>query len=133
VHKHFLVALAFILVGTLVQLAALARLPVINTHDNLATQLCAKSGAALSVLHAFHSTGVAFGVRAPPNTLVQALAGTAFGLAALVTDPVFGAGVVYDILALMLAQRRLWASELTYLALACGAVVLVKFAVFRVY
>jgi hypothetical protein len=68
-------------------------------------------------------------VRAPPNTLVQALAGTAFGLAALVTDPVFGAGVVYDVL----AQRRLWASELTYLALACGAVVLVKFAVFRVY
>jgi hypothetical protein len=129
VHKHFLVALAFILVDTLTQLTALACLPVINTHDNLATQLCAKSGAALAVLHAFHSTGVAFGVRAPPNTLVQALAGTAFGLAALVTDPVFGAGVVYDVL----AQRQLWASELTYLALACGAIVLVKFAVFRVY
>jgi hypothetical protein len=71
-------------------------------------------------------------VRAPSNTLVQALAGTAFGLAALVTDPVFEAGVVYDVLALVLAQWRLWASELTYLALACGAVVLVKFAVFRV-
>jgi hypothetical protein len=36
---------------------------------------------------------------------------------------------LYDVL----AQRRLWASELTYLALACGTVVLVKFAVFRVY
>jgi hypothetical protein len=55
----------------------------------------------------------------------------AVGLAALVTDPQFGAGVGYVILAL--AQRRLRASELTYLALACEAVALVKFAAFRVY
>jgi hypothetical protein len=46
-------------------------------------------------------------VHAPPNTRVPALSGTVFGLAALVTDPQFGAGVVYDILALALAQRRL--------------------------
>jgi hypothetical protein len=58
-HKHFLVALVFILVYTLTQLFALARLRVINTHDNLATQLAAKSGAALSVLHFLHSRGVA--------------------------------------------------------------------------
>jgi hypothetical protein len=74
---------------------------------------------------------VAVGMRTPPNTLVPALSGTVFGLAALATDPQFGAGVVHDILAL--ALRRLWASELTYLALACGAVVPVEFAVFWVY
>jgi hypothetical protein len=77
--------------------------------------------------------GVAVGVRAPPNTRVQALSSTEFGLAALGTDPQFGAGVMHDILALALAQRRLWASELAYLALACGAVILVKSAVLRVY
>jgi hypothetical protein len=76
---------------------------------------------------------VAVGVRAPPNTLVPALLGTVSGLAALVTDPQFGAGVMYNMLALALAQWRLWASELTYLALACGAVVLFQFAVLRVY
>jgi hypothetical protein len=64
---------------------------------------------------------------------VPALSGTVFELATLVRDPQFGAGVVNDILALALAQRRLWASALTYLALACGAVALVKFAVFQVY
>jgi hypothetical protein len=127
-----LVALACIPIRTLAQLAAPARLPFITTHGDLATQLAATSCAAPSVLHLSHRTGVAFVVRATPNALVQALAGTAFGLAALVTDPV-GASMEYDILVLALAQRRLWASDLTYLALACGAVVLVKFAVFRVY
>jgi hypothetical protein len=39
VHEHFLVALAFIFVSTLAQFAALARLPLINTHDSLAAQL----------------------------------------------------------------------------------------------
>jgi hypothetical protein len=58
----------------------------------------AKSAGALSAL--FHSMGVAVGVRPPPNTRVPALSGTVFGLAALVTDPQFGAGVMYDILAL---------------------------------
>jgi hypothetical protein len=79
VHKHFPLALAFILVGILTQVAALARLPLINTHDNLATQLCVKAGAALSVLALLHALGLAFGVRAPLNTLVQALAGTVLG------------------------------------------------------
>jgi hypothetical protein len=50
---------------------------------------------------------VAVGVRAPPDTLVPALSGTVFGLVALVTDPQFGAGVIHDILALALVQRRL--------------------------
>jgi hypothetical protein len=75
---------------------------------------------------------VGFGVRAPPNMRVEALGGTAFELAALVTDPVFGAGVVYDVVVLVLAQRRLCASGLTRLALACGAVALVKFEVLEV-
>jgi hypothetical protein len=64
---------------------------------------------------------------------VQALAGTAFGLAALVANPVFGAGVFYNDLALMLAPRRLWATGLRYVALVGEAVVLVKFEVFKVY
>jgi hypothetical protein len=72
--------------------------------------------------------GVVVGVRASPDTLVPALSGTVFGLVALVTDPQFGAGVMYDILALVLVQRRLWANELTYLTLVCEAVVLVQFA-----
>jgi hypothetical protein len=41
-----------------------------------------------------------------PNTLVPVLSGRVFGLAALATDPQFGAGVVYDILALALAKGR---------------------------
>jgi hypothetical protein len=52
----------------------------------------AKSAGALSALS--HSTGVAVGVRAPPDTLVTALSGIVFGLVALVTDPQFGAGVM---------------------------------------
>jgi hypothetical protein len=50
---------------------------------------------------------VAASVRAPPNTLVPAPSGTVLGLATLVKDPQFGAGVIYDILALALVQRRL--------------------------
>jgi hypothetical protein len=63
-----------------------------------------KSADTLSALS--HSTGVAVGVRAPLMR-VSALSGTVFGLAALVTDPQFGAGVMHDILALALVQRRL--------------------------
>jgi hypothetical protein len=40
---------------------------------------------------------------------------------------------VYDLVALVVGQHRVWARELTYMALAVGAVVLAKFAVFRVY
>jgi hypothetical protein len=40
--------------------------------------------------------------------------------------------VVYDVLALELAQRRMWAGRLTYLAPACGAVALVKLEVLGV-
>jgi hypothetical protein len=64
----------------------------------------AKAAGALSAL--FHSTGIAVGMRAPPMR-VPALSGTVFGLAALRTDPQFEAGVMYDILALTLVQRRL--------------------------
>jgi hypothetical protein len=64
-----------------------------------------KFAGALSALS--HSTGVEVGVRAPPNTCVPALSGTVFRLAALVTDPQFGAGVMYDLLAPALVQRRL--------------------------
>jgi hypothetical protein len=46
-------------------------------------------------------------VRALPNTRVPALSGTVLGLAALVTDPQFRVGVMYEILALALVQRRL--------------------------
>jgi hypothetical protein len=58
-HKHFQVAFALvyilvhILVHTLTQLAALARLPFINAHDNLAMQLSAEPGAALAAPHFF--------------------------------------------------------------------------------
>jgi hypothetical protein len=75
-HKHFQVAFALvsILIHTLTQLAALARLPFINAHDNLAMQLSVEPGAALAVPHFFRSTDVASGVCAPPNMRVQALA-----------------------------------------------------------
>jgi hypothetical protein len=133
VHGHFAAALVLVALATLAQLGALARLPPLNTHANLATQLAAKSGGALCALLLAHALGVALRIRAPPGTLAQALAGSAFGLGALVTDPLFGAPLVYGLAALVLGQRTLWATELTYLTLACGAVVLVKCAVFRVY
>jgi hypothetical protein len=51
----------------------------------------------------------------------------------LTTDPLFGFGLLFDLLALVVGQHRVWARELTYLAAAVGVVVLAKFAVFRVY
>jgi hypothetical protein len=114
------------------QLYAVSLLPLV-THDNLATQLNAKSLAALSVLLCVQATGILFHIRPPPNTFIQALAGVFFGIAGLVSDPIFGAGIVYDLIALAIGQHRLWAKELTWLTLAVGAVVLVKYAVFRIY
>jgi hypothetical protein len=101
-HKHSLVALALISVGTFAQCAAVTHLTFITTHDNLATPPSPPVRSSPSPI-----ARVAVGVRAPPNTRVPALSGTVFGLAALVTDPQFGAGVMYDILALALVQRRL--------------------------
>jgi hypothetical protein len=57
----------------------------------------AKSAGALSVLHLSHSTGV-------PAGCSGALGHRACGAR---DEPQFGVGVMYDILVLALAQRRL--------------------------
>jgi hypothetical protein len=76
--------------------------PFITTHDNFATP---PSPPARSP---FCTSPTAWGwrARAAERACPGAL-GTMFGLAALGTDPQFGAGVMYDILALTLVQRRL--------------------------
>jgi hypothetical protein len=132
IYHYFLVALIFILAATSIQLWAVGQLPI-NTHDNLATQLNAKSAAAFAVLLCAQAFGVAFKLTPPPNTLAKALFGVFVGFAALTTDPLFGFGLVYDLFALTIGQHRLWASELTWITIAVGVVVAVKFMVFRVY
>jgi hypothetical protein len=51
----------------------------------------------------------------------------------LTQDPIFGACLVYDVLAMYAGQSAAWGQTLMWMAVALGAVVAVKATVFRVY
>jgi len=131
-HKYFFIATLFALFNFVVHIHPLVTLPL-ATRGNLSTQLVAKTFGGIVILLFLDTAGVALGIHTPPSVLVKALFGVFFGLAVLTTDPLFGACLVYDLVALWFNQRHAWRGDLFWMVMAAGAVVLVKFAVYRVY
>ena len=66
--------------------------------------------------------------RAPPSTALQVITYSAFPLAAVVSRPLFGSTLVYDLVAIYFGQRdvlgaEVWSTRVGWTALAVGAIV----------
>ena len=99
----------FVIANTFTQLFYTAfLLPPLDTRStpSLLTHLVVKTFAGIGVLDLLHNTSAAYYVGVPASGLVKALTGLGFGAAACVSDWIFGACLVYDLVALSVGQTQ---------------------------
>ncbi|KAI9667265.1 MAG: hypothetical protein M1821_000079 [Bathelium mastoideum] len=105
----------FVIVNTFVQLGYLFIFLArpenrLNLHSRLSffTHVVAKTFAGIAVLDVLHNSAAAYFVHQRPSFLTKALTGLGFGALALApaTDWIFGACLVYDLVALSVGQGQ---------------------------
>ena len=119
----------FVTINSFAQLYYLvARLGPMNTNSlsSVLTHLNAKTFAGIGVLDFLHNGSVAFFKDMPPSTTVKALTGVGFGLASAASDWIFGACLVYDLVALAVGQSGSWRTLLGAYAVGSAGIVAAK-------
>ena len=123
----------FVLINSLTQLYYItARLSPMNTRStsSLLTHIVSKTFAGIGVLDLLHNGSVAYFDHQGPNTLVKVLTGVGFGVAATMSDWIFGGCLVYDLVAIAVGQRGIgekdWGNLLGGYAVATAGIVGVR-------
>ena len=119
----------FVTINSLSQLYfIIARLGPLNTKStsSVLTHLNAKTFAGIGVLDFLHNGSVAFFKDQPASTAVRALTGVGFGLASAASDWIFGACLVYDLVALSVGQSGSWSKLLGAYAVGSAGIVAAK-------
>ncbi|ORX99406.1 hypothetical protein BCR34DRAFT_495399 [Clohesyomyces aquaticus] len=119
----------FVLINTLSQLTYITTmLPPLDTRStpNLLTHIVAKTFAGIGVLDLLHNTSAAYFKNIPPSTLVQVATGVGFAAAGACSDWIFGACLVYDLVALSMGQSGGWSRLLGAYALGTAGIVGVR-------
>jgi hypothetical protein len=96
-----------------------------NSTSSMLTHFVAKTFAGIGVLDLLHNTSAAYyvGDYSNPSGLVKILTGVGFGLGAAASDWIFGACLVYDLVALAVGQSGSWSTLLWFYAVATAAIV----------
>ncbi|KAA1471606.1 hypothetical protein DENSPDRAFT_859046 [Dentipellis sp. KUC8613] len=121
----------FVTINSFAQLAAITVLPGLRgvphtaTRANVLLHLVAKMFAGIGVLD-FLDNGAVFLKYSTPNGVVQTLTAGLFIALGLVSDPIFGACLIYDLVGLSVGQSGRWARELGWFAGATGVAVIMK-------
>lgn len=119
----------FVTINTLSQLYFLiAKLGPMNSKSSssVLTHLTAKTFAGIGVLDLLHSDSAAFFKDMSPSTAVKVLTGVGFGLASATSDWIFGACLVYDLIALAVGQSGSWRTLLGVYAVGSAGIVAAK-------
>lgn len=119
----------FVTINSFSQLYFLvAKLGPMNTKSpsSVLTHLNAKTFAGIGVLDFLHNGSVAFFKDMAPSTAVKALTGVGFGLASAASDWIFGACLVYDLVALAVGQSGSWRTLLGAYAVGSAGIVAAK-------
>lgn len=119
----------FVTINSLSQLYYIsARLPVMNTGStsSVLTHIVSKTFAGIGVLDFLHNGSVAFFKNAPATTTVRVLTGLGFGVASVASDWIFGACLVYDLVALAVGQSGSWRTLLGAYAVGSAGIVAAK-------
>lgn len=97
-----------------------------KSTSSILTHVVSKIFAGISVLDFLHNGSVAFFKDAPATMTVRILTGLGFGVASAVSDWIFGACLVYDLVALSVGQSGSWRTLLGLYAVASAGIVIVK-------
>lgn len=132
--SHLSLANIFVLINSSAQIFFLATQLRNNPMDtrntgSVLTHIVSKTFAGIGVLDALHNTSVAYYKNSLPSTTVKILTGLGFGGAALCSDWIFGACLVYDLIALSVGQLQYdagWSRLLGFMAVGTAAIVAVK-------
>lgn len=119
----------FVTINTFSQLYFLvAKLGPMNSKStsSVLTHLNAKTFAGIGVLDFLHNGSVAFFKDMSPSAAVKALTGVGFGLASAASDWIFGACLVYDLVALAVGQSGSWRTLLGAYAVGSAGIVAAK-------
>jgi hypothetical protein len=120
----------FVLINSFSQLYYIGlRQPPMNTSStsSVLTHVVSKTFAGIGVLDLLHNGSVAYFDHQGPNTLVKVLTGVGFGVAASMSDWIFGGCLVYDLVALAVGQRGVgetgWSNLLGLYAVGTAGIV----------
>ena len=119
----------FVIINTLSQIYYMAaKLPKMNTAStsSILTHVVSKTFAGIGVLDILHNTSVAYYKNAHASTVVRVLTGLGFAGGAAMSDWIFGACLVYDLVALAVGQYGSWRNLLGIYALATAGIVAAK-------
>jgi len=123
----------FVLINSLTQVyyisTQIAPMNMRSTSSVL-THIVAKTFAGIGVLDFLHNGSVAYFDHQGPNTIVKVLTGLGFGIAASMSDWIFGGCLVYDLVALAVGQRQIgeleWSNLLSLYAFGTAGIVGIK-------
>lgn len=116
----------FVTINSLAQLFYITnRLAPMNTksYSSMLTHIVSKTFAGIGVLDLLHNTSAAFFKGHPATLTVKALTGLGFGLAASMSDWIFGGCLVYDLVALAIGQQGDWRNWLSVYAVGTAGIV----------
>lgn len=132
-HSDLKTANLFVAINSLAQLYYIfGRLQPMNLNswNSILTHIVSKTFAGIGVLDILHNTSVAYAVGQPASTVTKVLTGVGFGLLSSVSDWMFGACLVYDLIALMVGQRLYgdvgWGNLLGIYAAGSASIVVAK-------
>jgi hypothetical protein len=119
----------FVTINTLSQLYFLVtKLEPMNSKSasSVLTHLNVKTFAGIGVLDLLHNGSAAFFKNMSPTTAVKVWTGLGFGLASAASDWIFGACLVYDLVALAVGQSGSWRTLLGAYAVGSAGIVAAK-------
>jgi hypothetical protein len=97
-----------------------------KSTSSVLTHLNAKTFAGIGVLDLLHNGSAAFFKGASPTTVIKVLTGVGFGLGSVASDWIFGACLVYDLVALSVGQSGSWRTLLGAYAVGSAGIVAAK-------
>jgi len=116
----------FVVVNSLTQLYyVFAKLPAMDTRStsNVLTNIVSRTFAGIGVLDLVHNGSVAYFKDMAPSMTVKVVTALGFGLASAAGDWIFGACMVYDLVALAAGQSGSWRNILAAYAVGAAGIV----------
>jgi hypothetical protein len=123
------IADVFLVINSVIQLYfVMFKLQPMDTRSrpSVLTHVVSKMFAGIGVLDLLHNTSAAFFPEESPNLAVKVLTGLGFGAAAAISDWIFGACLVYDLVAVAVGQEGGWRVLLGCYAAGTAAIVAVR-------
>ncbi|EPQ60021.1 hypothetical protein GLOTRDRAFT_67311 [Gloeophyllum trabeum ATCC 11539] len=131
-NENFVMSQALVTVNSFAQFYAVFVMLPPMTADNVWTHLTAQTFAGIGVLDFVDNGAVVLRLAGPPSTAIQVVTGLVFGLGALLTNPIFSATMLYNLVGLYFGQSGVWAKNLAWMIFATGIVVFFKLLTFKV-